>query len=130
MTVESPAEPTRSRTVRAVLAWVPIGALGVIGMLSILSIGVILLLLAGALLFRLKNRGDGPGAVVPGILTGASTGPFLIAFANRDGPGYVCHTTATSSSCGAEAGPWAGVAIGVALLVIAAVVFLRARGSS
>jgi hypothetical protein len=131
VTVDLPVtQPHAASPARTVLAWVPVGVLVCIGILSILSIGIVILPIAGFLSYRLAKRRRSAGLVVPGLLAGASFGPFLIAFINRDGPGYICTRTATSVSCGAQANPWIGVGIGVGMLVVAAVIFLRARRSA
>ena len=52
---------------------------------------------------------------VPGFLIGLSAAPLYIAWLNRGGPGMVCTTDGTSTSCVDAWSPWPFVATGLLL---------------
>jgi hypothetical protein len=105
--------------------WVAGGGMS-FGILSLLTIGPFVLLLTlvlcGFLLWRL-----GFGSAMTGLLAGASAPVLFVAWLNRDGPGTVCTTTATSSSCRDEWAPWPFVVVAVLMVVAGVVAFLRMR---
>jgi hypothetical protein len=106
--------------------WCLAGVGASLGVLSLLTIGPFVLLLTfvlcGFLLWRLAF-----GAGMAGLLAGASLPVLYVAWLNRDGPGTVCTSTATSSSCGDEWSPWPFVAVAVLMVVAGVVVFARLR---
>ncbi|WP_392542725.1 hypothetical protein [Oryzobacter telluris] len=112
----------------SVLWWALVGALGAFSVAALLTIGVFVLpvvLVLGAIgLWSARLR---PG-ILPGLLLGGSLVPLWLAFLNRSGPGRVCETTATSSSCGEQYSPWPFVV--VALLMAGAGLWLVRRGTA
>ena len=52
---------------------------------------------------------------------------LYVAWLNRDGPGTVCTSTATETSCGDEWSPWPFVVVAVVLAGAGLVAFLRLR---
>jgi len=110
----------------AFLGWCLAGAGGCFGVLSLLSVGPFVLLgtlfLCGWLLWRF-NFGWSMG----GLLVGAALPVLYVAWLNRNGPGDVCTSTATSQSCGEESSPWPLLAAALVLVVGGAVVFARGR---
>ena len=97
------------------LWWGLVGALLGFGVAGLASIGVFLLplalvLLVVALLVPALRRPS-----TPALLVGLSTAPLFIAWLNRGGPGLVCTTSGTSTSCVDQWSPWPFVATGVLL---------------
>lgn len=113
-------------TVAAYGWWVLVGAVlgvGVAGMLTIgifvLPVGIVLAVI-GARQPALRTRAVG------GVLAGVGLIALYIAWLNREGPGTVCHATATTSECGDQWSPWPFVAVAM-LLVVISVAVLRWR---
>jgi hypothetical protein len=108
----------------AFLAWCLAGVGGSFGVLSILSVGAFLLLgtvfLSAVLLWRY-----GFGWSMGGLLSGAAVPLLYVAWLNRDGPGEVCTTAATSVSCSDEWSPWPFVVVAVVLAISGLVVLAR-----
>jgi hypothetical protein len=117
---------TRADSWPAFAAWCVAGAGLCLGVVSMLTIGPFVLLLTlvlcGFLLWRLDF-----GAGMAGLLAGASLPVLYVAWLNRDGPGTVCTSTSTSTSCGDEWSPWPFVAGAVIMVVAAVVAFVRVR---
>ncbi|TGB14621.1 hypothetical protein [Streptomyces sp. MZ04] len=105
--------------------WLLIGALAGLGIESLLTIGLLFLLAAGGLALvgirapSLRNR------AATAIPAGAGLAVLYLAWVNRGGPGRVCETTGTETSCHEAWSPWPFVA--VAVIFIAASVFLALR---
>ena len=108
----------------AVLWWAVVGALAAFSVAAMLTVGVLVLPVAvvlgavGLLLPRLRT------GVLPGLLLGGSTVPFLIAWLDRSGPGVVCSETPGGSECTDLWSPWPFVVVGV-LMVAAGLLALR-----
>ena len=106
--------------------WVLVGALLGFGVASIPTIGVVLLAMAAVLVVI--------GVLAPALRTraaratvgGLALAPLYLAWLNRDGPGEVCRTTATSVSCAEQWSPWPVLVVGLALVVVA-VLWVRRR---
>jgi len=102
--------------------WTVVGALLGLGLASILTIGLVLLLVGcvlavvGCLLRPLRNHS---AAAVP---AGLGLAVLYLAWLNRGGPGRVCETTGTNTSCIDAWSPWPFLV--VALLLFAATVVL------
>lgn len=111
-------------TPAAFAGWVVAGAGFCLGALTILTIGPFVFLatfvLCGGLLWR-----QGFGYGMAGAISGVSVPLLYVAWLNRDGPGTVCTTSGTSSSCTDEWSPWPFVAIAVVLFVVGLVAFVR-----
>src|SRR3954471_16914391 len=79
--------------------WAVVGALVGVGVAALLSVGIAFLALAmtltvvGVLVPALRR----PSALA--VVGGLAVAPLWIAWLNRDGPGNVCTTPATSQSC-------------------------------
>lgn len=102
--------------------WFLVGGLASVGFLSILTIGVLLLLAAGAaaatifIVPSLRRTQLHASPLILLSISGLSCGAFLLTWLNREGPGTVCHTTPQETSCGDEWNPWILGPVGVALL--------------
>src|SRR3954454_660713 len=107
--------------------WVLVGALVGVGIAALLSIGVLLLLLAavlaviGARTPALRNRS------VVAIPAGVGLAVLYLAWLNRDGPGNVCDTQGTTTTCTDQVSPWPFVAVAVILIAVSVVLARRAR---
>jgi hypothetical protein len=108
----------------AFAAWVVVGAGLALGVLTILTIGPFVFLatfvLCGVLFLR-----SGFGYGMTGLLSGAAVPLLWVGWLNRGGPGTVCTTTATESSCVDEWTPWPFVVSAVVLFVVGVVLFVR-----
>lgn len=102
------------------IAWAAVGAGYALGILAALSIGVLVLAVAVVATVVLARR---PQARVglTGLVSGLGLPLLYVAFLNRAGPGIVCTTTSTKSSCTDEWSPWPWLLIGVALVVVGCV---------
>ena len=107
--------------------WALVGALVGVGIAALLSIGIAFLALAmtlavvGVLVPALRNRS------ALGVVGGLAVAPLWLAWLNKDGPGEVCTTTATSTSCAEQWSPWPFAASGVVLLVACVLLVRRGR---
>ncbi|MER7004113.1 hypothetical protein ABT297_13870 [Dactylosporangium sp. NPDC000555] len=98
------------------------GALIGLGLASILTIGLVLLL-AGCVLAVVGIRlGPLRNHSAAAVLAGVGVAALYLAWLNRGGPGRVCQTTGTTTSCIDAWSPWPFLV--VALLLVAATVFL------
>jgi len=113
---------------RAFLGWCVAGIAGSFGVLSLLTVGPFVLLgtlfLSAWLLWRFNF-----GWAMGGLLTGAALPVLYVAWLNRDGPGDVCTSTATTQTCTEEWSPWPFVAAALVLAVAGLLVFARGRRS-
>lgn len=119
---DSPAATDRRRAPIAAggplfLAWMLAGAGIALGVLSLFSIGVVVLPAALVVTVALSIWPRSRNRSAAGLVTGAGLLPLYVAFLNRDGPGTVCVTTATSQSCVDEWSPWPWFAAGLALVL-------------
>jgi hypothetical protein len=95
--------------------WGAVGGLVAFGVAGLATIGLFLLALAAVLVAvgfvvpALRRPS------VPGFLVGLSAAPLYIAWLNRGGPGTVCTTDGTTTSCADAWSPWPFVATGVLL---------------
>ncbi|GEL96545.1 hypothetical protein CTE05_00920 [Cellulomonas terrae] len=63
-----------------------------------------------------------------GVVTGLAALPFALAWLNRRGPGPFCSGGVTgASACVVQSNPWPYVLVGVALVVVGVVLFVRTR---
>lgn len=110
----------------AFLGWCLAGIAGCFGVLSVLTVGPFVLLAtlfwSAWLLWRFEF-----GWSMGGLLSGAAVPVMYVAWLNRGGPGEVCSTTATSTSCTDEWSPWPFLVGAVVLAVAGVVVFARGR---
>ncbi|HEV7524544.1 MAG TPA: hypothetical protein VGP92_06235, partial [Acidimicrobiia bacterium] len=108
------------------VAWLFAGAACALALLSALTIGIFVLPFAGAaVVFLATRRGATDG--VAGLISGLGLPVLYVAYLNRNGPGDICTHTATSSSCTQESSPWVWFSLGVALVVVGVVLFVRRR---
>jgi hypothetical protein len=105
---------TRSRWFAA---WALVGVLYSFAVIGLLSIGIFLLPIALIGTWVVSRQ---PRSVIgiPGVLAGLGIAPLFVALVNRDGPGQVCTTSATSSSCTQELSPWPWLIAGLVLLAV------------
>jgi hypothetical protein len=107
--------------------WLVVGALVGIGIAALLSIGVLLLALAGVLVViatrtpALRNRS---ALAIP---AGVGLAVLYLAWLNRDGPGNVCETTGSTTTCTDQVSPWPFVAVAVVLVAASVILARRAR---
>jgi hypothetical protein len=108
----------------AFAAWVVVGAGLALGVLSILTIGPFVFLatfvLCGVLFFK-----TGFGYGMTGLVSGAAVPLLWVGWLNRGGPGTVCTTSASASSCVDEWTPWPFVVAALVLFVVGLVLFIR-----
>jgi len=109
------------------LAWVAVGAGLSFGVLSILSIGVFVLAVTIVATFLLRRRSEA-GAGMAGLVSGFGLPLLYVAFLNRSGPGVICRTTSTSTSCSDQWSPWPWLLIGSALVVVGLAWFIVTSG--
>jgi hypothetical protein len=102
-----------------------IAVVGVLSLASIISVGLFLLPLpiAGAILLLTRPRRMITAGV---LLIAAGFGPLILAYLNHPGPGHICHTDHQEVFCGDYLNPWPWLALGAALWLAAAVLFLLA----
>jgi hypothetical protein len=104
------------------------GVAGCLGVLTLLTVGPFLLLgtlLVSAWLLWRFNFGWAMG----GLLSGAALPVLYVAWLNRDGPGDVCSSTATTQTCTEQWRPRTIEAVAHELLVAWILVFAPARRS-
>ncbi|MDT0469322.1 hypothetical protein [Streptomyces gibsoniae] len=104
------------------LAWLAVGACVALGLAALLSVGVILIAVGAVAAVFLLRRGHTNALV--GSIAGVALPLFYIAYTNRGGPGDVCHTTATGSTCTEEYAPVPFLIAGAVLFVGGFLVFL------
>jgi hypothetical protein len=115
---------TKGDSLPAFLGWCLAGAAGCFGVLSLLTVGPFVLL--ATLFFSAWLLWSfGFGWAMGGLLTGAALPVLYVAWLNRDGPGQVCSSTATSQTCTDEWSPWPFVGAAIVLTVAGVVVLLR-----
>ena len=113
------------------IAWTAIGACASVAILTPFTIGLPSGLVAavGAYVLLINPRGCTPSAF--GALCGAGVVPLYVAWLNRDGPGTICTTnaTTTSSYCVQEWNPWFWFSVGFLLIAsgVAGFIFLSKR---
>ncbi|WP_146844173.1 hypothetical protein [Cellulomonas terrae] len=111
----------------AFLGWALLGAgvgagLG-LGIPGGLFVALALVLVGGLLVVR---QGLRPAQL--GVVTGLAALPFALAWLNRRGPGPFCSGGVTgASACVVQSNPWPYVLVGVALVVVGVVLFVRTR---
>ncbi len=111
------------------VTWFGAGAGCVVGVLSILTIGIFVLPVAVVVtVFVATRRTSAVG--IGGIVSGLGLPFLLVAYFNRNGPGDVCRTSPTATSCTQEWSPWPWLAIGLALAVLGVLIFVRMRRRS
>jgi hypothetical protein len=114
-----------SRAWLSFVAWSVIGALLVLGFVSILSIGVILLAVAVGATALLLRLGSNSTIGMTGLISGAALPVAYIGWANREGPGNICHAIPGGMRCDQEWNPtpfWVVAAVlfaaGIALFIV------------
>jgi hypothetical protein len=117
-------------SVAAFCSWIVVGACAFVALLTPFTVGWVAALAATAGTVALLSRPEGRTGAAFGALTGAGALPLYVAWLNRDGPGTVCTTTATSSHCVDEWSPWAWLSVGVLLIAVGAGAFVLARRST
>ncbi|KQR16854.1 hypothetical protein ASF78_05820 [Cellulomonas sp. Leaf334] len=113
--------------VAAFLGWVLLGAgIGAgfgLGIPGGLFVALALLLVGGLLVVR---QGLQPAQL--GVVTGLAALPFALAWLNRRGPGTFCSEGVTgASACVVQSNPWPYVLVGVVVVVVGVVLFVRTR---
>lgn len=126
--MSTPAPPSRTGRPLAALWWLVTGALIGTGVVGLLTIGLPLLMLGGvlAVVGARSPHLARPSAGL--LLVGVAAAPLYLAWLNREGPGKVCHVSATSSGCADTSSPWPFLAVATALAVTG--VLLARRGSA
>ena len=106
------------------VAWFALGVSWVLTVLGAFTIGILVLPIAvGRTIFLATRRHAGNG--IAGLISGLGVPLLLVAWLNRQGPGTICTTSRNGGqSCVDESNPWPWLAIGVALVVLGAFVFI------
>ena len=120
---------TRGPAWQQFAAWALCGASAAfifVGAFVVGPLGILLTLLFAVLATRLG--GDNISAV--GAAAGVGAWGFVLGWLNRDGPGGVCTSTDTSTSCSQEWTPWPFWLAGALLVAGSVVVFTYARRRS
>lgn len=108
------------------VAWILVGAGYGFAAIGAASIGLFILplpLIATAMLIRRPTTMRS----VPGLLAGVGIVALFVAYTNRDGPGDVCASTSTGSSCGQQWNPWPWLIAGAVLIALGIAWFLACR---
>lgn len=109
--------------------WALVGALCGIGLVGLLTIGIAFLALGAVLaivgVFASALRNRSAFAAVGGL----GVAPLYLVWLNRGGPGQVCSTTGTTTSCLQEWSPWPFAAIAVALVLVGVLLARRNRNT-
>jgi hypothetical protein len=116
-----PQTAQRSGGWRWFFVWALLGAAAALGTVSLGP----LLLVPTALLGVFLWRRPGVRRSVFGLLSGAGTLLFYVAWVQRDGPGTTCWHTATASGCDQHLNPLPWLVLGVALVVAGVVAHTR-----
>ena len=104
------------------MAWLIVGAAYAFSFLSFTGLFIMpIAILLTVLLARIPTSSSG----VPGLISGLGMPLLLIAYFNREGPGTICHSTATTYSCADEWSPWPWLIVGVILLIAGLLISLR-----
>jgi len=104
-------------------AWFVAGSAFALGILGALTIGIFILPVAAVATFVLVTRRTSTAGIT-GLISGLGAPLLLVAYFNRNGPGDICTTTVTSSSCMQESSPWPWLAVAVVLIALGTAVFL------
>lgn len=103
-------------------AWLIVGAAYAFSFLTFAGLFILpIAILLTVLLAKTPSSSSG----VPGLISGLGMPLLLIAYENREGPGTICHTTATAHTCGVESSPWPWLLLGVTLLTAGLLISLR-----
>jgi hypothetical protein len=110
--------------------WASAGAALCLAVLAAPTIGAFVLPVAVAALVALLAWQRSRNHSAAGLLAGAGTLLFYVAYLNRGGPGTVCTTSASSTECMDEFSPWPWLAAGLLLVAGATCVFLLLHRAS
>jgi hypothetical protein len=108
-------------------AWFLIGGVASFGVIGLLTIGLPLLVVGGSMTAWLLVRHPASRIGVWGLVSGPAVAAGFLGWTNRDGPGDVCRTTATSQTCTQEWNPLPFDAVAVLVLVVGIVLFVIER---
>ena len=111
---------------KTVAAWVAVGAAILVSYAGMLSIGLLTMpvALAGVILLAARPDWVRGWAIT---LCAIASGPLLVAWFNRDGPGRVCRNFPPDGlACSDQLNPWPWLAGTVLSLGVAAVLFVHA----
>ncbi|MEP7019887.1 MAG: hypothetical protein ABI808_04485 [Pseudonocardiales bacterium] len=108
-------------------AWVVAGVAVCLGVLSGFSIGVFVLPAALVFVTVLLALPHTRNSAALGLVSGLGLVPGYVAYLNRHGPGEVCTSTATSSTCADEWSPWPWLVAGVLLVGTGVALFTERR---
>lgn len=107
--------------------WVLVSALLCFGFLAMLTIGLPFVLLGLALGATGLVLGATRSLALTAFPAGFAVPLFYIAWLNRDGPGTICSSTATSTQCEEQWDPWPWAIVGCGLIVLSVVLALAGR---
>ncbi|GAA3646394.1 hypothetical protein GCM10022237_02310 [Nocardioides ginsengisoli] len=121
--------PVRRRAAWHYAWWAAVGACAGLGMVSLLTIGIFLLAAAILLAYVGLRLGALRDAVLLAAVAGAGLPLLYVAWLNREGPGTVCHTSGSTTSCTElwAPWPWAVAGAGIVLAAVLLIVLLNRR---
>jgi hypothetical protein len=124
--IQAPALPQR-RAWSWFAVWAGLGVVASFGVIGLLTIGLPLLIICGGIAAWLLTRRHDARVGIWGLSSGASVAAWFLAWTNRDGPGSVCHVTATANSCQQEWNPLLFAIAAALLLVVGLALFIIER---
>src|SRR3954451_2011563 len=124
---ESPGSELGQRDWSWFLAWPGVCALLSFGLIAMLSIGLLFVVAGTALGAWLAARRPASHRAIWGLVSGAAVPAAFLAWTTRDGPGDVCHSTATQVSCGQQWNPAPFAVAAVLLLATGVALFVVVR---
>ena len=108
-------------------AWPIVGAALAFSILALMTIGIIVLPFALVGLFALLRWG-GNRKSSAGLISGIGFPLIYIAFLNRGGPGDICRPYGQGGQqCTQEWSPWPWLVVGLGLVILGVMLFLRVR---
>jgi len=111
-------------TATAYAYWALVGAVAGIGVLGLLTVGIVLVVAAGALVLPAVLVLRLPARSVVGAVGGLAAAPAFLGWTNRGGPGAVCGPAEGGIACTQVGSPWPFLAV-AALLVAGCIVLVR-----
>jgi len=112
-----------ARDGRWFLAWTLLGAGFAFSVLAALTFGIFVVPVVLAFTVLAVRRSSTRSRA--GVVAGLGLPVLWVAWLNRDGPGTICHSTATGQTCGDQYNPLPWVVIGLLLVAAGFIRFQR-----